>query len=426
MEFSDNIVRETLAQDSASRFKGIQGKLVKLDELSSKEWTKDMYHLPARKLKLNYSSTEVKEQLLKEFPALKHLDWNKFTVAGGAVCAKILGHGKSRDVDIFMHHVDSDTEAMKLISAQINSIILANKREQFTIERSFRCVTLSIGSRLDIDTYQFILRRYTSISEVIHSFDIGASAVAFDGQSVWLTNLARFAYEYGYNIVDPSRRSPSYEYRFNKYYEKGFGLIFPKLKIEKVAKFTLFTLFKSNEFELAMRHYYHVYEEISDYLREEYHYVHGLKYVAPQEFVKHLSNCYQLIQSEDHECRAENVSCDPNEIWSCSVITEAHLQKYFAKLYNKLQTEQLPMAKLIKMKEFSLEELCREVGRMNLNGAKNVLDKNLNLYLRRLKEIKENDEKPIIGEVPSDQHMLGSFHPTPCTEEEWYCEYYAN
>jgi len=81
---------------------------------------------------------------------------------------------------------------------------------------------------------QLIFRSYQSISEILHGFDIGSSAVGYDGSQVWFSSLGRFAYEYGCNIVDVTRRSPTYEIRLVKYFSRGFHLILPHFDVSKL------------------------------------------------------------------------------------------------------------------------------------------------------------------------------------------------
>lgn len=81
---------------------------------------------------------------------------------------------------------------------------------------------------------QLILRHYATPSEILHGFDMGSAAVGFDGKQVVFTDLGRFAHEYGYNIVDTTRRSTTYEARLNKYMKRGFGIILPGLDIKKL------------------------------------------------------------------------------------------------------------------------------------------------------------------------------------------------
>lgn len=79
---------------------------------------------------------------------------------------------------------------------------------------------------------QLIFRNYISISEIIHSFDISASSIAFDGRIVYFTKLFAWSFITKLIIISPEYRSNTYEQRLKKYQKnKTFGLIFKNIKI---------------------------------------------------------------------------------------------------------------------------------------------------------------------------------------------------
>jgi flagellar biosynthesis/type III secretory pathway chaperone len=45
---------------------------------------------------------------------------------------------------------------------------------------------------------------------------------------VYFTSLSKFVFETGLNIIDTTRRQKSYEYRMDKYLDRGFALMLPK------------------------------------------------------------------------------------------------------------------------------------------------------------------------------------------------------
>ena len=125
---------------------------------------------------------------------------------------------------------------------EIVAQVLGEAWGDVTVYRTRACVTFRAG-RLErwrtvagSPLVQVILRRYESVSEVIHRFDIGASAVVYDGQQVWFTSLSKLAYEQGVNVLDLSRRRANYEARLAKYFLRGFGIVLPNLDAAKVAK----------------------------------------------------------------------------------------------------------------------------------------------------------------------------------------------
>jgi len=78
------------------------------------------------------------------------------------------------------------------------------------------------------------LRLYSSPQEVLIGFDLGSSAVGYDGKKVFFTSLGKLSYEYMVNVLYPSRRSTTYEERLVKYYKRGFSIVLPKFDISKL------------------------------------------------------------------------------------------------------------------------------------------------------------------------------------------------
>ena len=93
-------------------------------------------------------------------------------------------------------------------------------------------LTLSIEFEGSTVKIQLVFRHYKTKSEILHGFDMGAAAVGFDGATVLFTGLGQFSYEYGVNLVDVSRRSPTFEGRLAKYMTRGFRVVLPGLDME--------------------------------------------------------------------------------------------------------------------------------------------------------------------------------------------------
>lgn len=77
--------------------------------------------------------------------------------------------------------------------------------------------------------HQIILRKYSTIAEILYGFDIGPSQVAYDGEHFYFTIMSKYTFDTGYMILDTSRRSTTFEKRIKKYCWKGFKPIFPFL-----------------------------------------------------------------------------------------------------------------------------------------------------------------------------------------------------
>jgi ankyrin repeat protein len=65
-------------------------------------------------------------------------------------------------------------------------------------------------------------------------FDVDACSVGYDGSNVWMTPRCHRAITHQYNVIDMSRRSPSYEMRLAKYSERGFSVLVPSLDRDRI------------------------------------------------------------------------------------------------------------------------------------------------------------------------------------------------
>lgn len=261
-------IMEILAIDKLFRKPNVSGDLFKLDELSQTTGWK--YELPTLVSKKNYldqftetkyikSINKFKKNFHKENPLLLDLDFANLCIAGGAISSTILDN-EYNDVDFFVYGVDSDETALSIVTKLVNKI--KNNAKKIKIgwynnlqkeeqEKKYKdCPELHqpyletecslvyspncISIYIDKYKFQIILRIYNSISEVLHGFDLGASAVGFDGSNVYFTSLSKFCYENMANIYDGSRRSTTYEKRLVKYFNKGFSIILPDLSISKL------------------------------------------------------------------------------------------------------------------------------------------------------------------------------------------------
>jgi len=91
-------------------------------------------------------------------------------------------------------------------------------------------------SGLSMKKFQMVLRKYQTISALLHSFDVPSCAVAFDGQRAHLTALSAYAHAHRVNVVHPEYRSPSYEHRLIKYFERGYALALPNLDTAQLVR----------------------------------------------------------------------------------------------------------------------------------------------------------------------------------------------
>jgi hypothetical protein len=88
-----------------------------------------------------------------------------------------------------------------------------------------RATTTSISFRVLGVTIQVVLRLYSTVAEVLHGFDMGSCAMAFDGSQVMTTELGKLAFDSLVNIVCLDGRRATYESRLRKYMRRGYGIV---------------------------------------------------------------------------------------------------------------------------------------------------------------------------------------------------------
>ena len=172
--------------------------------------------------------------------------WNSTTFAGGSISfglsrpsgprldasgqnlwtkydGDISGYEQS-DVDLFLYGLDAAAARAKI--KHIYCTLARNWAPQhISIVRTQNAVTFA--APWPFRRVQIILRLYSSPAEVLMGFDIDSCCVAYDGTSVSCLPRWRRAVNGSFNLVDPARRSPSYELRLSKYALRGFAVAVP-------------------------------------------------------------------------------------------------------------------------------------------------------------------------------------------------------
>ncbi|CAK9103620.1 Uncharacterized protein R883 [Durusdinium trenchii] len=184
---------------------------------------------------------------------LRMINWDNVVVAGGAVSACMqeipakhsgslqakrdyfadMRYGSS-DIDVFLYGLEDPEEANAKLIEVYEAIKLACP---FLVVcfRSTHAVTMV--SQYPYRHVQVVLRMYSSIYEVLAGFDIDSCTFAYRGgdrPQVFATPRGVHALLSGYNSVDLSRRSPSYEMRLAKYGSRGFAVHVPDLDRAKL------------------------------------------------------------------------------------------------------------------------------------------------------------------------------------------------
>jgi len=171
---------------------------------------------------------------------LRQLNWNNIFLAGGSVLASIMptpladlrGYFhkyayKSSDIDLFIYGLNKDQANAKacLPLQEIFDSVKAANPKQLAVVRTLHAIT--IVSHYPRRHIQIVLRLYKSPAEILMGFDVDCCCIGYDGINVLMHPRCARALKMQYNLIDISRRSPSYEYRLYKYAKRGFSIAVP-------------------------------------------------------------------------------------------------------------------------------------------------------------------------------------------------------
>lgn len=172
--------------------------------------------------------------------AFEGMDWSNVFLAGGAVLSALIPQEKGfegSDLDLFIYS-PFEEDANEKVEAVLSLIEKNSSLNNFPIIVQTKN-TVSIVRGFPHRNIQIIFRLYKSPAEILLGFDVDACSVGFDGKKVWATERAKRAINKKYNLVNPTRRSSSYEYRLWKYSKRGFGVCIPNLDGTKINYSTL-------------------------------------------------------------------------------------------------------------------------------------------------------------------------------------------
>lgn len=136
----------------------------------------------------------------------------------------------SNDIDLFLttENPDAISAAIKYVHDRMCAIYGETR-----IIRTENSVTFYPNIDKSGLPIQIILRAYDSVEHVILGFDIDSCCIGFDGQIIcsdrWLRSV-----RYGYNLIDLTRLSETYEPRIMKYLFRGFDIAMTRSNIETV------------------------------------------------------------------------------------------------------------------------------------------------------------------------------------------------
>jgi len=135
------------------------------------------------------------------------------------------------DIDIFLYNngnTEDNSYFVEETAKQIINVIISDTdRRDVVVYQTKHSITIKV----DNITYQIIKRVYVNIQEILLGFDLDSSAIGIteiDG-IIEVIYLPRYemAVKYGINVVNPKRKSFTYNHRLNKYTDRGFRPFIP-------------------------------------------------------------------------------------------------------------------------------------------------------------------------------------------------------
>ncbi|CAN0352712.1 unnamed protein product [Ascophyllum nodosum] len=375
---------------------------------------------------------------------LTFMDWNNVIAAGGSVLASThppppgplrdFYHTqayRASDVDLFLYGLD-DKAATQKVRQIYASIKLANSKI-FAV-RTLRAITFV--SEFPYRKVQIVLRLYKTLAEVLHGFDVDACSIGFDGHTVWCTNRAARAMCKRYNVVDLSRRSPSYENRLFKYSKRGHAVFVRGMKVDKVApSLTQGSSIRNPHSEqglaklicLDRRHRRYNMAQFNSFFER---WNLGLA-ASPEAHLQETREIHRQEHTPDSDYTHVFIPYGPK--WTRDR-TLAHVHDYIRAantLYYRLNLCQNPQAQIQPVVYGTIDHVL-EIGVNTGEEEKMVYSHEDDMLVMRMKHV--NGDKMWLKVNPGNQGIFGvkltrsgdhvplltgSFHPTPCTKEQW-------
>lgn len=419
-------------------------KLYKLKDLDlKKEWD---YSLPTlvNYHKNSYISNKISKKVYdnpageilnnESFRFLKNITWDNLLLAGGSLGDILSGSNVKGDIDMFIY-ADSDELANKTLERLLNEIVSNRNISNAFSNKSFREKLTFVKTKYTLKivefNFQVIFRRYSSIAEILHGFDLGSSAVGFAGKDLYFTILSKFSYEYGCIIVDTKRRSTTFEKRLEKYFKRNFNVVLPYFDINKLStgKISKYEIPEICEFPYFAIEYNKVHNNqinvtkflfpktntfISDYDDIDYDDKYKLFYRNLSKVLKHDNDNIVFIYDNYKDIFAPFLEKYGNCI-------KAFYQTLGEKILNNNSFPTSMVENYISL--YDANEVFKN--RKDIESIKNMLNNQTEHAINLFRDIKENDLKvKWISEMPGSQ-ITSSFNPIITNPSDWYGEYFA-
>lgn len=465
-------VANVLSADLRARQPASSRPLYSLSSLLLEDWNYDLPTIAStitpqlQKNKMIKNLTKFQAAFQKSYGRyLSKLDYNNLLIAGGSISGLLLQENWNNDVDIFIYGLTEEQADQKLASI-LDQIIQSNREyavkafrlehpsseeiddqdevaaaiakaeEGITITRTSNVVTFEGLTKI-----QIVLRLYQKKEDILYGFDLGSCAVGYDGKDVLFSGLGKYSYEHLVNIVDPSRRSTTYEHRLEKYLSRGFSIVLPELDISSLRT----NYFKYRLPEVAELPYFPFsYTAIKGNkitLKDILHMTSGgcavekTKYTSDYDSVEGVDeykifylNLRNLVRGDDNYYYYTEELSSSAIINAVPYISASRISNYYDSLSEKIfngrsvdvqvfseyfDTELLPSV----VHSIMVEKDCEQLN--------SLIEEQKQLVLQRLEKVQQLDHEQINWNVtdPGTQ-LTGSFNPVISNSREWYGEYY--
>ena len=367
-------------------------------------------HCYSAEIKFPKSDDEFTDSIFSLIPILKKFNFNNLFIAGGAICSIIKNSADfsdNTDIDIFIYGLNI-TDANAKINECFKIIKHNNSYSKIIINNH------SITIKNKDYKIQFILRLYTNKAQIISGFDLGSSAVGFDGKRLYFTELAAFAYKSMYNIVDLNRRSTTYELRLTKYLYRGFNIILPDLDLSKIVNKECFRLMNLTIRDFKMHKNNIIYANSiacginsnSDYGSDDY------------DFVEH--NIKNIINNKPLTYYKNNIKNITNifDVLNTGLEKRSNIKNFYNKLKYKL-THKFDLCKISLFKNY-FRKGKMILAALLISNDENTVDE---IIQNELAYFENYNTPPCSLEwiVNDPQTQInGSFNPAIITTDEWY------
>lgn len=182
-----------------------------------------------------------------KFPLIQEIlvTVDSIVLCGGSAlwthCAQYTQIPNPENFNLFLYNKDSKKnsiqENIKNQNIKILKIlrILNSNGIQYDMEFVKGCITIDAN----LFKIKIILKNYSSISEILHNFELPCCAIAYDGINTYLTKLCAWSLINKLNVIIPEYITDTYENELKKYFDRGYGIVFPFLEISKDCKYNM-------------------------------------------------------------------------------------------------------------------------------------------------------------------------------------------